>query len=116
VLRTAMLWSGVASLGLQGSAVWLGLVCKLLLAVRVRKRVAHAVEVFEVVLQQDPALRAALQEAQAAGRPLVLPRGICAEKWVAGATAGSLLATCPPVLDLLAAAAAAAAFPVTTGT
>jgi hypothetical protein len=90
-----MFWSGLASLGLQGTAVWLGLLCKLLLAVRVRKRVARAVQVFEVVLRQEPGLRAALEEARAAGRPLVLPRGICAEKWAAAA---QCLGCCPALL------------------
>ncbi len=82
VLQLAMFWAGIGAVALQGLSVWLALVFKLLLAIKVKKKVAVVVQQFEEVLAADPELRAAVREAQAAGRPLVLPRGCCADRWV----------------------------------
>lgn len=91
VLQAIMYWAGIGGLGIQGLAVWLNLVIKLLLAIRVKRRVAAVVQQFAEVLQREPQLREVVERARAAGRPLVLQKGSCIDRWMlpaAGVRAG----------------------------
>lgn len=79
LLQSVMYWTGIAGLAIQGLAVWLSLAIKLLLSIRVKARVAAVVQQFEEVLLREPRLREVVEQARAAGRPLVLRKGSCVD-------------------------------------